>query len=178
MITLKLFYEFFKIGLFAIGGGLATIPFLYDLAEKTSWFSPLDISNMIAVSESTPGPIGINMATYAGFMSNNIIGGITATIGLVLPSIIIITVIAKFLDKFEENVIIKKLFYGLRAGVIALILISGINLLKEALISSENLIKPFESILFLAILLLLQKVKLHPIYFIIICGIIGGLFLL
>ena len=100
MIYIKLFLEFFKIGLFAVGGGLATIPFLYDLAEKTSWFTKAELSNMIAVGESTPGPIGVNMATYAGVQTTGILGGISATLGLICPSLIIILIIAKILDKF------------------------------------------------------------------------------
>ena len=176
MITLRLFYEFFKIGLFAIGGGLATIPFLYELSNQTNWISFSEISNMIAISESTPGPLGVNMATYTGFLTNGIIGGITATLGLVLPSLIIIIIISKFLNKFGQNKIIKKLFYGLRAGVIALILIAGFNILKATLFVDNFSIKFFETALFILLLILLQKTKLHPIFFILISGIIGGIF--
>jgi len=176
MITLKLFLEFFKIGLFAIGGGLATIPFLYNLSDKTSWFQATDISNMIAISESTPGPLGVNMATYTGFLSNGLVGGIVATLGLICPSIIIIIIISKILNKFSENKLVKNIFYGLRAGVIALILLSGFNILKEALIAQNLSIKLFKTTLFIIILILLQKTKLHPIFFILIAGIIGGVF--
>lgn len=178
MITFNLFFEFFKIGLFAIGGGLATVPFLYNLSEKTNWFSLAELYNMIAVSESSPGPIGVNMATYTGFLTNGIIGGITATIGLITPSVIIIILISKFLNKFSENKILKKAFYGLRAGVISLILIAGINILKETLLTSSYSIKHFETVLFIIFLFLLQKTKLHPICIILISGIIGGIFLL
>ena len=87
MIYLQLFYEFFKVGLFSVGGGLATLPFLYDLADKMAWFSKADVSNMIAIAESTPGAIGVNMATYAGYTTAGIFGGIIATLGLVMPSI-------------------------------------------------------------------------------------------
>ena len=174
MINFMLFYEFFKIGLFAIGGGLATIPFLYNLADKTNCFIYSEISNMIAISESTPGPLGINMATYAGFLTNGIVGGIIATLGLITPSIIIIILISKFLTKFHENIIIKKIFYGLRAGVIALILIVGLNILKETLFTDNFSLKLFETGLFLILLILLQKTKLHPILFILVSGIIGG----
>ena len=89
-----LFTEFFKIGLFSVGGGLATLPFLYDLADKYDWLSDAMIGNMVAVSESTPGPIGVNMATYVGFQHNGVLGAIVATAGLVLPSIIIILLVA------------------------------------------------------------------------------------
>jgi len=175
MIGLKLFYAFFKIGLFAIGGGLATIPFLYNLSEKTNWFSLEEISNMIAVSESTPGPLGVNMATYTGFLTNGILGGIIATLGLIAPSIIIIILISKFLTTFSENKIINKIFYGLRAGVIALILITGINILKESLLTEAYSIKFLEAGLFIIFLTLLQKTKLHPICIILVSGIIGGI---
>lgn len=174
----NLFIEFFKIGLFAIGGGLVTIPFLYNLSEKTNWFSTTQISDMIAISEATPGPLGVNMATYTGFLTNGIIGGITATLGLITPSIIVIIIISKVLDKFGENKIVKKIFYGLRAGVIALILLAGIDILKEALFTSNFSLKTFETIMFLTLFILLQKTKLHPVLFIFISGIIGGIFML
>lgn len=90
MIFLQLFYEFFKAGLFAIGGGLATLPFLKQISLRYPWFTPNDLMDMIAVSESTPGPMGVNSATYAGFHAAGIPGAITATCSLVLPSVIII----------------------------------------------------------------------------------------
>lgn len=176
MITLELFLSFFKIGLFAIGGGLATIPFLYDLASKTSWFASTDIPNMIAISESTPGPLGVNMATYTGFTTNGILGGVIATLGLITPSIIIIIIISKFLEKFQQNKIVKNLFYGLRAGVIALILITGLEMIKTTLFTNTFSIKYFEVALFIIFLVFLQKTKLHPIFLIILSGIIGAIF--
>ena len=111
MLYLQLFWEFFKAGLFSIGGGMATVPFLREISARTGWFSAMDLADMIAVSESTPGPIGINMATYVGYTTVNnhygpvagILGSIIATVGLVTPSVIIILIIAKFLEKFREN---------------------------------------------------------------------------
>ena len=103
MTYVILFFEFFKIGLFAVGGGLATLPFLYELAGKYTWFDEAMLGNMIAVSQSTPGPIGINMATYAGFNAAGILGGILATVGLVTPSVIIIIIVAHVLNKFKES---------------------------------------------------------------------------
>ena len=94
MIFLQLFYEFFKAGLFAIGGGLATLPFLKQISLRYPWFTPNDLMDMIAVSESTPGPIGVNSATYAGFHAAGIPGAITATCSLVLPSVIIIILVS------------------------------------------------------------------------------------
>ena len=97
-----LYFEFFKVGLFAIGGGLATLPFLYDLADKYPWITDTMIGDMIAISESTPGAMGINMATYVGFQNCGVIGGITTTLGLISPSIIVIIIIANALTKFKE----------------------------------------------------------------------------
>ena len=102
MIYLLLFYEFFKVGLFAIGGGLVTIPFLFDLAEQYPWFTASELADMIAISESTPGPLGVNMATFAGYKAGGILGAISATFGLVCPSLIIIMLISKLLKKFSD----------------------------------------------------------------------------
>ena len=105
MIYLRLFYAFFKTGLFSIGGGLATLPFLYEMAEKYSWFTEEDIANMLAIAESTPGPIGVNMATYVGIQTGGILGGFWATFALVLPSFIIILLCQ---IRGNENVISRK----------------------------------------------------------------------
>ena len=114
MILLRLFWEFFKTGLFAVGGGLATLPFLYDISERTGWFSAAEIADLLAVSESTPGAIGINMSTYAGVHTAGVIGGIVATMGLICPSIIVIIIISNVLKKFQDSKLVQKIFYGLR----------------------------------------------------------------
>ena len=98
MIYLRLFFEFCKVGLFSVGGGLATIPFLTDMGIRTGWFTPGQLADMIAISESTPGPLGVNMATYAGYTTAGIPGGIVSTLGLVFPSVIIVIVISGFLQ--------------------------------------------------------------------------------
>lgn len=98
-----LFVEFFQTGLFAVGGGLATIPFIYDIAARYNWLDAAQLPNMIAVAESTPGPIGINVATYAGFHAAGVLGALVATFALVLPSFIIILLISKALEKFRSN---------------------------------------------------------------------------
>ena len=103
MTLLRLMLEFIKTGLFSVGGGLATLPFLYEMSDATGWFSHADIADMIAVSESTPGAIGINMSTYAGFKTAGVLGGILATLALAFPSVVIILIIAKFLNKFRDN---------------------------------------------------------------------------
>ena len=122
MLYLKLFYEFFKTGLFSIGGGMATIPFLYKISDATGWFTYDDLANMIAVSESTPGPIGVNMATYVGYITGTqeggplyaTLGAVTATLGLITPSIIVILIVAMFLKSFRDNKYVNNAFYGLR----------------------------------------------------------------
>ena len=121
MIFLELFIRFFFVGLFAIGGGLATLPFLTDMGEVTGWFGSDDISNMIAISESTPGPIGVNMATYIGPETGGFWGAVCATLGTVLPSFIIILIVARCYEKFKESKIVKGCMTGLRPTVIGLI---------------------------------------------------------
>ena len=139
MIYLELFLRFFQTGLFSVGGGLATLPFLYEISNQTHWFSHADIADMIAISESTPGAIGINMSTYAGYITGGIFGGILATLSLAMPSVIIILIIARLLEKFENNPYVTKAFYGLRPASIAMISAAGINVVKIALINLSAL---------------------------------------
>ena len=134
MIYLQLFFEFFKTGLFAIGGGLATLPFLYDISAKYGWFSEADISNMLAIAESTPGPIGVNMATYAGIQTGGIPGGILATFGLVLPSFLIILIITKLLGKFQHNPYVQSAMSVLRPTSVGLIGAAFYSVVKVALL--------------------------------------------
>jgi len=124
---LQLFIEFFKAGLFAVGGGMATIPFLYDISDKTGWFTHAELTNMIAISESTPGPIGVNMATYVGFTSGGVPGSIVSTLGLITPSIIVILIIAGFLKAFKDNKYVQSAFYGLRPASTGLIAAAGLS---------------------------------------------------
>ena len=174
---IQLFLAFFKIGLFAVGGGLATLPFLYELAEQTDWISISDISNMVAVSESTPGPLGVNMATYVGFLKDGIFGGVVATLGLITPSIIISLIIAKMLVKFKNNKVVKDIFYGLRAASCGLIAVAGVGVAKIAFFG-ERLTDFFWQGAILAILLLIgtRKLKWHPVVFIAISALVGIIF--
>lgn len=185
MQLLILFWEFFKIGLFSIGGGLATLPFLYALAEKYPWFDTSQIPDMIAISESTPGPMGVNMATYAGFQNSGIIGGVIATLGLVAPSIIIILIVSQFLEKFRKSHLVDSAFYGLRPIVVGLIASAGFGVVVLALFHTTaltdgsgmmNFFRWKECVLFLAILLISHKWKnSNPIFLILIgavCGIV------
>ena len=170
MIFLQLFFEFFKIGLFSVGGGLATIPFLYDLATRhPDWYTSADVADMIAISESTPGPIGVNMATYAGYQTAGILGGIIATLGLIAPAITIIFIVAKILNAFKDNKYVKSAFYGLRPASVGLILAALYGVVKIALInvdaSSLGGFFNYKAIILAVCLFVIQKVfkKLHPI---------------
>ena len=127
MILLRLFFEFAKVGLFSVGGGLATIPFLKEMGENTGWFTNTDLTTMIAVSESTPGPMGVNMATYAGFQTAGIPGAVVATLGLIFPSIVVILIIAGFLQKFRQSRTVDAVFQGLRPASTALITSAGLG---------------------------------------------------
>lgn len=187
MELLVLFYEFLKIGLFSVGGGLATLPFLYRLAEKYPWFSPEQIPDMIAVSESTPGPLGVNMATYAGFQHSGVMGSIFATVGLVLPSLVIIIFISGFLEKFRSNKYVEYTFYGLRPAVTGLIGAAGFGVLIGALFHSASFrelefaafgsqIGWKELILFAVLCVATSRWKKHPVFYIALSGAIGILF--
>ena len=195
MLYLKLFWEFFKAGLFAIGGGMATVPFLQEISRKTGWYTAGDLADMIAVSESTPGPIGVNMATYVGYTTVHnhygpiagFFGGILSTVGLVMPSVIIILIVARFLEKFRENRYVNAAMYGLRAASVALISSAGISIVMIA-VFQINSIEEWKAAVIdyrcfvLAVLVLIMtrwvpKIKdLHPIIFIIASAVIGIVF--
>ncbi len=192
MLYLTLFYEFFKTGLFAVGGGMATIPFLYEMSDKyPQWFSHNDLANMIAVGESTPGPIGVNMATYVGFITGMgdggplfaILGAIVATIGLITPSIIIILIVAAILNSFRDNKYVNYAFYGLRPASTGLIAAAGLSVLYSNMFLSGSLsfsLFNWKGLILAIVLWLLtntvkQTKKLHPIVFIAfsaVCGIV------
>ena len=192
MIFLKLFFEFFKTGLFAIGGGMATIPFLYKMSDATGWFTYNDLANMIAVSESTPGPIGVNMATYVGYITGGnyggtftaILGGFIATLGLITPSIIVIFIVISILNSFKDNRYINHAFYGLRPASTALIASAGLGVLLSNLFTANEIQRYFfnwKALILTLILLLLtnfvKKIKsLHPIVFIGFSAVIGVVF--
>ena len=186
MIYLQLFFEFFKTGLFAVGGGMATLPFLYDMAEKTNWFSSAQLADMLAVSESTPGPIGVNMATYVGFTTAGIPGALCATIGLATPSIIIILLIARVLSAFRQNKHVDAAFYGLRPCSVGLIAAAGVLVVKIALFDTGAYaasgvladIFNFKALALAAVLLVFTRwikatKKLHPIVFIAFSALVG-----
>lgn len=182
MTYLILFLEFFKIGLFAVGGGLATLPFLSELAGRYPWFDEAMLGNMIAVSQSTPGPIGINMATYAGFNAGGILGGIIATVGLVTPSVIIIIIVAHVLNKFKESQAVQSIFYALRPAVTGLIAVAGFGVFEISVLTldrfeiTKNWADFFDFkalLLFVGLYILTNKTSKHPILYIAIGAVIG-----
>ena len=198
---LRLFFEFCRVGLFSVGGGLATIPFLTDLGGRTGWFTDQQLADMIAISESTPGPMGVNMATYVGFASCKslggaaaILGGVTATLGLIFPSIIIILIISGFLQKFRQSKVVDGVFYGLRAASAALITAALLQVAKIALMFHEvegHEIAPgqavpryelfyWPAIILAVVIFALVKFspakKLHPICFIGLAALAGVVF--
>ena len=194
MMYLQLFWEFFKAGLFAIGGGMATIPFLYDISDKTGWFTHTDLANMIAVGESTPGPIGVNMATYVGFVTGMadggvgmaILGAVTATVGLVTPSVIVILIVAAILKSFRSNPYVERAFYGLRPASTGLIAAAGLTVVLNTMVTIGGVAEHTFSLnwkgLLLALLLwvltnVVEKTKKwHPIVFIGFSALVGIVF--
>ena len=185
MILLRLFFEFAKTGLFAVGGGLATIPFLQDLGARTQWFSDADLTTMIAVSESTPGAMGVNMATYVGYATAGVPGAVVATLGLVFPSIVVIIVIAGFLQKFRQSKTVDAVFYGLRPASTGLIASAGLTAATAVLITVGGLEEHLFTIHWPALLLAVavfvclrytKLKKLHPIVFIGISALVGAVF--
>ena len=188
-LYLRLFWEFFKTGLFAVGGGMATLPFMYDISDKTGWFTHSMLADMVAVSESTPGPIGVNMSAYVGFGTGGTPGAVIATVGLVTPSVIVILLIARVLKAFRENQYVDAGFYGLRPCSVGLIAAAGVLVVKLALFNTELYASTgalldlfnFKALILAAVLLVatryIKKLKgLHPIVFILASAVIGIVF--
>ncbi len=192
MILLKLFWEFFKTGLFAIGGGMATVPFLQDISAKTGWYTAGQLADMIAVSESTPGPLGVNMATYVGYTVGSeqlgspamgILAAVIATLGLIAPSVIIIIIIAYFLKRFRSSSLVDAALYGLRPASVALISAAGVDIVLIAVLRVDSIYHIAQSALSWKALVLAAAVaaatnwkklkKLHPIWFIAASAILG-----
>ena len=193
MIFLRLFFEFAKVGLFAVGGGLATIPFLQDMGARTGWFTDVDLTTMIAVSESTPGPMGVNMATYVGFQTGSLAGGplggaagaVLATLGLITPSIIIIIAIAGFLQKFRQSKTVDAVFSGLRPASTALIASAGLSVALSVLTVVGGTAEHTFGLNWPALILTVAVIvcmrytplkKLHPVAFIAAAAVIGAVF--
>ena len=193
MIYLRVFWEFFKTGLFAIGGGLATLPFLSRMSDAYGWFSQEDIGNMLAVSESTPGPIGVNMATYVGStigaaesgLLGSLFGGVLATLSLVLPSYLVVLAVQKMMSRFSENVYVQGALKTLRPASVGMVCAAVIGILESVLLDMDALalgqwntfVLVPQLILFLVIFMLYQRFqKLHPILFLAL-GAVAGILL-
>ena len=185
MIFLRLFIEFFRAGLFAVGGGLATLPFLYDISNRTGWFTHAQLADMVAVSESTPGPIGVNMATYVGFTTAGLPGAVMATLGLITPSVIVILLVAQILDKFSSNHYVQDAFYGLRPASIGLIAAALFLVVKIALLdigafeASRAVADLFrwKALLLAAVLYAaMKKLSFHPVVFLAAAAVVGVVF--
>lgn len=193
IIFLEMFIRFFFVGLFAVGGGLATLPFLTDMAETTGWFTQMDISNMIAISESTPGPLGINMATYVGYqigsdfgMAGGFLGALIAPLGVVTPSVIVIIIVSRVLAKFRQSKYVEYIFYGLRAASLGLIASACLGVAKLAFFSAEAFTESgnffmavdYKSIILSVIVFIgvTKCKKIHPIAFIVLAAAAGVVF--
>lgn len=193
MILCKLFWEFCKTGLFAIGGGMATVPFLREIADKTGWFTAGQLADMIAVSESTPGPLGVNMATYVGYTVGSsqlgspwmgIVGAVTATLGLIFPSIVIVLCISFFLKRFRTSTLVDAALYGLRPASVALISAAGVEIVLFAILRVDSIYQigaaqlSWKSVALAAGVyagtnLIPKLKKVHPIWFILLSAIVG-----
>lgn len=183
MELLTLVAEFFKTGLFAVGGGLATLPFLTQMQKTYGWFTAEELANMIAVSESTPGPIGVNMATYVGYAHGGVLSAVLATLSLVLPSIIVICVIARVLEKFQQNRMVQDAFAFIRPAVTGLIAAAGWSVFEIALFHGGS--ASFASVNWLAVVIFAVVFvgtqwkplkKLHPVVFILVGAVLGVVF--
>ena len=181
-LYITLAFEFFKTGLFAIGGGLATIPFLKEMSDVYGWFDIDTLSMMIGFSESTPGPMGINMSTYVGFNTAGILGALISTLSIVAPSIIIITIIAHYLKEFKKLTIVQEIFAGIKPAVIAFIIAAVLDLFISTLLHADaGLSLSFfniPNIIIFAILLVVYTrfPKIHPIFIILIAALCGVIF--
>lgn len=193
MILLRLFWEFFKTGLFAVGGGMATVPFLQDISAKTGWYTSGQLADMIAVSESTPGPLGVNMATYVGYTVGSqqlggagmgVVGAIVSTLGLIFPSIVVILIIGYFLKRFRDSKIVDSALYGLRPASVALISAAGVDIVLFAILRVDSIYQIGKAslswkaaVLALAVFagtnLLPKLKKIHPIWFIFFSAVAG-----
>ena len=181
MILLRLYWEFFVVGCFSMGGGMATVPFLFDLADRTGWFTTADLASMIAISEATPGPIGINMATYVGYASAGVPGGIIAPLGLVTPAVIIILLVSRLLNTLWKNPKVQDLFHVLRPASVGLIAAAAVSVCAVSLFTWDGgLTLHWPSIVLFGLLLAAMNLpklnKIPSVVFIAIAAVVGMVF--
>lgn len=188
MILLRLFFEFAKIGLFTVGGGMAAFPFLLELAQRTGWYTQGQLVDMVAISESTPGPIGINMATFTGFVTAGVPGAVLATLGMIFPTVILVVVVARFLQTFRNNRLVLGAMYGLRPASTGLIASAGLSVVLLSLVNTAALeahawasVVEAKSAVLAAVLLVFTNLvrptkDLHPVLFIGASAVLGIVF--
>ena len=183
MMYLQLAFEFFKTGLFAIGGGLATLPFLREIsAIHPEWYSLQELSNMVAIANATPGPIGVNMATYAGFTTGGVLGSILATLSLTLPCFMVTLIVSKVLDKFRNSIYVEGVFSGLRPAVIALISVALLQLARDVFLKADfqNILQALniKQLIFFVVLFVFTRInkKDRTILYIVLGAVLGIIF--
>ena len=181
MILLRLYWEFFVVGCFSMSGGMATVPFLFDLADRTGWFTTADLASMIAISEATPGPIGINMATYVGYASAGVPGGVIAPLGLVTPAVIIILLVSRLLNTLWKNPKVQDLFHVLRPASVGLIAAAAFSVCAVSLFTWDGaLTLHWPSIVLFGLLLAAMNLpklnKIPSVVFIAIAAVVGMVF--
>ena len=186
MTLLQLMFTFFYVGLFTIGGGLVAITLMYGPIVEGGLITSEQFYNMVAISESTPGPIGINMATYIGYELYGVAGGIATTVATVLPSLIIITIIAKYFNRFQDKPLVKAAFTGLRPATSGMVLVAAVQVFIIAILnipafketgSVAQLVALPQAIFYLVACILLFKTKLSPIIMVVAGAIFGVLVL-
>jgi chromate transporter len=178
MKLIFLFAQFFKIGLFSVGGGYATLPFLYELADAYDWLSREDVGNMLAVAQSLPGAIGVNLSAYTGFRYAGVPGGFAAALGLVSPSIIIIVVIARLLSAFKQSKTMAALLAGFRPAGAGLLSAAAFAAIAVSLYTPGwriwyEALRWRETALFVVLFFLIFKFKKHPVFYIAVAGAAG-----
>ena len=181
MSLFMLYIEFFQVGLFAVGGGLATLPFLFRMAEKYDWLSPEQIGNMLAIAQSSPGPIGVNMSVQAGFSAAGIPGAVIAALGLTSPAIVIIVIVARMLTTFKENKNVTAVFSGLRPAATGLLSVAALGVWKLSLYNPAftrwyEILRLKETALLIILYFGIKRFKFHPIIYIFIAGAAGIVF--
>lgn len=166
MIYLKLFLEFFHIGLFSFGGGYATLPFLYHIADVQHWYTTKQLSDMIAISSITPGPVGVNVATFAGFMASGVLGAFVATASVILPSLIIVIAISKLLEQFKHNKYVQSVIYTLKPAGCGLLAAVGVDMF----VNNINLLGMF---LLAGLFFASLTEKRDPLFYLVVSGVVG-----
>lgn len=185
MLLLNLFLEFFKIGSFSFGGGMSTLPYVFDMAKNTSWITQESITNLLSVTQVTPGPMACNIGTIVGFKTYGIIGAIICNISFVIPAIFFMGIIYKFFNKIQKNKKINKIIIILRAATLAIIISSSITIFKNAFLNNSEIINlnnflfliNYKSIILGILIYFLSNKyeKINSIFLIIISGVLGGL---